>query len=663
MIVSRIGAMAGLLPWATTSVRAQTVMTEGSVPTIPSGEGASSPVLDGIPLIDEFGPVGTGDDTVTFTRWLRSGRPARLGAQMYNVAGPLIDDGAAGVIGFGVPGKTVVRRPPGLRAVNWVNLNAPRQWHFGIIWDMGGQSEGNGWGVVLGPQVSRARMEHCQFNNNRGGNLGTGLVVYGSPRRSDHLQIEIIDCVAAGNVIHGLWFTSVHDAIIARGEFHHNEGCGIRLNPFDSRPGKVPPVERVVVRGVLCHDNVGAGISAGSNDIGENGKHVYDIAGSFDAFDIMVEAVQTQNNGGYGISLDAPHSLVRDCTSTNDGGNIPSSSLAGVGAGGHGTRVINCHVKGLQTFGFDCGTTFGGAIENCSADGVRTAFNLGSFQNLSCRGLKVMNCGKALHCERVELANAEFGNQFNIVSKGLFINDLTVDLTHSDAANKPPQPIIVLVDNPEDIHIHNLRVIDPEHKASAATPLILAITNTFQIDAFEYNGSNRVVLIPRSGVLTVPDQAVAVVVGGKPVITVVQFWTQQQVGDGIAWWNVTVPARGLNAPPKVETTFSIANGSHHLEASEPLVETFAGATTGLMLGGGGRRHGRGYSAAAARLIPSDGIGTAGAAVAQIGVPLRKGAKLTISLPDGGSILGASTKPGGVVHLGEERGTWVVQNER
>jgi hypothetical protein len=582
---------------------------------------------------------------------------------VYYVAGPISDAGATQVVGIGVPGATVIRRPSGMRALNWVNLNAPRQWHFGIIWDMAGQSGANGWGVVLGPQAARARMERCQFNNNLGGNLGTGLVVYGSPRRADPLQIEIIDCGAAGNFTHGLWLTSVHDAIIARGDFHHNRGSGIFLNPFDSRPGKAPPVERVTVRDVRCHDNLGPGLHVGSNDVGQGGKHIYDIAGSFDAFDISVQNVQTWNNAGYGVALTAQRSVVRDCTSTNDASNDPRSGLAGVGAGGHGTKIINCHVKGLQTFGFDCGSAFGGAIEDCTADGVRTAFNLGSFQNLTCRRLNVVNCGKALHCVRVELANTGFDNQFNIASKGLLITELTIDLTNSDAARRPPGPVIVLMDNPEDVHIQYLRTIDREHTASAATPLIFAVTDTFQIDKFEYNGSDQVALVPQDGVLTVPDQAVSVIVRGRPTITTVQFWTQQQIGDGIAWWNLVQPANGLTAPPKAEITAVPAVRRRHVEASEPLVETFRGTMTGLMLGAGGRNHGQGYSEATARFLPTNGDGTIGIAHAQIGVPLRKGAKLRILLPGGGNILGVGISPGGAVHLSENGGRWLVEPVR
>lgn len=163
---------------------------------IPEGDAAGPPAAAEISGIESFGPVGTSDDTATFNAWLRSGEPVRFGPQHYRVAGPLADTGAARVIGFGVPGRTVIERPAGLPAVNWVVLNARETWLAGITWDMGGQSAGIGWGVVLGRNVVRARLEHCTFRNNRALQQGSGLVVYGPARREDPFRLEIIDCEA-----------------------------------------------------------------------------------------------------------------------------------------------------------------------------------------------------------------------------------------------------------------------------------------------------------------------------------------------------------------------------------------------------------------------------------------------------------------------------------
>jgi hypothetical protein len=57
-------------------------------------------------------------------------------------------------------------------------------------------------------------------------------------------------------------------------------------------------------------------------------------------------------------------------------------------------------------------------------------------------------------------------------------------------------------------------------------------------------------------------------------------------------------------------------------------------------------------------VPSNGVGTVGRAEAQIGVPLRRDARLTLTLTDGGTVLGRSVGVGGAVHLMENAGVWV-----
>ncbi len=630
----------------------------GAGAAIPSGAQPAAPPLAGVRAIGQFGPVGTTDDTATFNRWLQSGEPARLDGVTYHVPGQLHDAAAATVRGFGVPGRTVIRRPTGLKAVTWVTLRAPELWLHGITWDMNGQTGADAWGVVIAPTTRRIRLEQCAFLNNQGGRLACGAVIYGRDKASDRNQIEIVDCTASGNGFHGIWLASVADTVVARGEYHHNGGFGLRVSPFGVDPAKSATAERVTISGTRAHHNGNAGIAVGSSDRGTNARHIFDLAGAFNAIDITIRDVVTSDNGGYGVGLTARRSIVRDCVSARDGGNTPGSGLAGFGAAGVGSRLVNCRVSGHQTFGFDAGGLFEGAIENCSSDGPSTAFNLGSFRNLTCRGLKAANFKKLLNCGRVELAGDKFGNQFNVAASGLLIEDITGDITGSTAPGQPQQPIIFMLDNPENIRIKQLNVVDPAHRATAATPFAWAVSSSFWVDSYRYNGSERVTLTARQGLLVVPDQVSSAEIAGRPVIDDIRFWTQMRIADGIAWWTIVTPAAGLTVQPRLEIAAAARPGARLAAAASPVVETYDGTLTGLMFGSG-KGHGSGYARAAARILPANGIGTPGVAVAQIGVPLRRGVRLALALPDGGVVLGHTVARGGTIRLVEKSGAWAV----
>jgi hypothetical protein len=287
-----------------------------------------------------------------------------------------------------------------------------------------------------------------------------------------------------------------------------------------------------------------------------------------------------------------------------------------------------------------------------------TAFNLGSFRNLTCRGLKASNFHKLLNCARVELADEKFGDQFNVAASGLLIEDITADITASPATGPSPQPIIFMLDNPENVRIKTLAIVDPQRRSSVAAPLVWAASASFAVDSYRYNGSDRVVLSVANGLLVVPEQVATAEIPGRPVITDIRMWTQTRIGDGIAWWNVVRPATGLTAQPRVDIDAAPAPGRKLTPAEGPIVETFAGTLTGLMFGSG-KGHGSGYARATASLVPSNGVGVPGRCEAQIGVPLRHGASLVLKLPEGGSVLGRAVAPGGSVRLVEKGGAWAV----
>jgi hypothetical protein len=626
--------------------------------SIPRGAGAFAPPLDEARPISAFGPLGSNDDTATFNRWLQSGEPARFDATVYYVAGPLRDAGAPSLRGYGLPGRTIFRRPAGLTAISWVNLAAAEQWLYGIVWDMNGQTGGNGWGVEFTPSAHRIRLERCAFLNNKGGNLATGAVIQGRARAADQDDIEVVDCEASGNVGHGLWLVSVAGASVVRGAYHHNVGYGLNVNPASTNPDRFPAAERVTIFGATAHHNGNAGIVVGSYDRGEGGRHIFDPANTFDAIDVTIQNVQTSFNGGYGIAIAARRSLVQDCVSTRDGGDRPDSGLAGIGAGGVGSRLLNCRVSGRQTFGFDAGALLDGVIENCASDGPATAFNLGSFRNLICRGLRASNFSTLLNCERVELADEAFGDQFPIAGDGLLIEDVTADVTGSFTPGLPARPIIVLLDNPQNVRINRLDILDPQHRTSAAAPLAWALSDSFSVDAFSYNGSGRVVLDAPNGLLLVPDHLSVVEISGRPTIREIRGWTQAQLGDGIAWWNIRQPAEGLSAQPRLEISAEAGVGRQLKPAEDPLIETSGGKLSGLFFGGG-RAHGGGYRRASAKILPTDGQGAAGLAEAQIGAPVSQGTRLTLKLPGGGIVLGQPVVPGGTITVREKDGAWTL----
>ena len=144
-----------------------------------------------------------------------------------------------------------------------------------------------------------------------------------------------MSCAASGNGRHGIWLASVRDTLVANCELHLNGGGGISVNPFDPRPGRFPAAKRVYPEYTRTITTAADGI--GSSDIGTGDRHIRS-PGSFDVTDVVVEATRTANNGGYGVFMDAPRSVIRNGTSINDGGNNRQSGLAGVSAAGRGSR-------------------------------------------------------------------------------------------------------------------------------------------------------------------------------------------------------------------------------------------------------------------------------------------------------------------------------------
>jgi hypothetical protein len=624
------------------------------LPAVPVGPDSAPPDLSSVRPIASFGPVGGDDDTETFNRWLQSGEPARFEPITYSVSGPLRDSGTRPVRGFGAPGRTIIRFRSNPSTHDWITLGGPEHWLYGISFDVGAQASGSGWCVGFLPSAHRIRLEQCAFLNNMRQGVAVGLLISGRARADETDRIEVVDCVASGNASDGIWLTSVSDTLVARGEFHHNRRFGLNVNPFSVHASRFPEAVRVVIDGTRAHHNGSSGINVGSADAGEQGHHVFDLLGTHDAAEITVRNVVTSNNVGYGVGLIAPNSLVVGCVSTEDGGNHPESGLAGFGLAGRGTRAVDCRVVGKQTFGFDSGALFDGSLENCSTDGVPTAFNLGSFENLTCKGLKASNFQRLLTCARVEMASSKFDEAFGVVSSGLVIEDITADITGTRPNERDPGLIVSLKGNPQNVRIKELSILDPKHRFSASDSLILALSDSFAIDRYLYNGSTDVTLTAPKDVLVVPDQVTVATIRGRPAITAVHFATQEIIGTGIAWWNVIEPARDLNAPPRVDVTAVPMAGQAFIAAGPPFVQVFNGAVVGLTVQG---EHGRGYSRASARILPNDNAGTPGHAEAQIGVPLRHGARLMLRLPDGGVVLGRHVTPGGAVTLVERGGTW------
>ena len=509
---------------------------------------------DAVP-VEHFGAIGDGttDDTAAFSAAVAFGKPIRLGAKIYVVAGQWTV-AQAGAILIGVPGVTILRRGSQSGTGAWIAVQADGFRADGIIFDANRAAIGQpSWGVLVTSQCSDAQFHNCTFANAVGSLQGNGLTLQGSLTGTTHL---VQNCTFTGNEVHGLWVQACAGVEVAGCRAHDNGQYGICADFND--PQFHLKVALTRIHDNRCWANL-RGISVGNYNALNTQPPVWGNANP-DANTVAVQNNICHGNTVYGIAA-AGYNLLLEGNLLSGNGTVANAG-AGILANVNLSCVAGNLINGSGTYGIDCGGSLATDIGSNFIQGPLIGINAGGGTNIRVAHNYIQGCGDwAIAVSNVE-ADAN-GVTFGIASTGTAITGNWLSLPATSGG-------IWLRDGPQNVVISDNNVVGDAPASQALRPQ----TDSYVVSGNRYNFQSRTTINPiaLAGRQTIvcPDILEELMVtyapsGVQAMLTGYQAATLGQIGfvrvvaggNGYTQAAITIAGAGTGAT----ATAVIANGS------------------------------------------------------------------------------------------------------
>jgi hypothetical protein len=462
--------MAGLSGVAGVNASALAVTAAGATAT----RTLAAVVADAV-SVEDYGAVGDGvtDDTTALAAAVASGKPVRLGPNVYAVSGQWTIGVPTRLLG--VPGQSTLRRIGQSGNGAFISVQGASFSAQGVTFDANKQQVNvDSWGVLVTAQCTASEFNGCVFCNAAGANLGTGLVIQASdPAVCQHV---VRGCEFAANTVHGLWVQACAGVLVAENRAHDNGQYGLDIDFND--PTFTKKVHLVQILGNRAWNNV-RGIDVGNFNATNTEPPTWGNANP-DAISLLVTANLCHDNTLYGISA-AGQSLVIAGNLLVDNGTAVNG--AGILANIIDSRVIDNTIVGSATFGIDCGGSIGSDVSDNAISGAANGINCGGSQNMRVTDNVVQACSATGICvNNVETDGA--GNNFGIACSGLAITDNWIELSTTAATG------VLLRDGPQNVLVARNCFVGTTGSASAAQCLV-ADTDSLIVEGNHYNFSAR----------------------------------------------------------------------------------------------------------------------------------------------------------------------------
>jgi hypothetical protein len=550
--------------------------------------------------VEDYGAVGDGvtDDTASLAAAVASGRPVRLGPNVYAVKGQWTI-GVSTVL-LGVPGKSILRRIGQSGNGAFISVQGGNFCAEGVTFDANKQLVNiDSWDVLVTAQCTASEFNCCVFRNAAGANLGTGLVIQASdPAACQHV---VRGCEFAANTVHGLWVQACAGVLVAENRAHDNGQYGFNIDFTD--PTFTQKAHLVQILGNRAWNNV-RGIAVGNFNATNTVPPTWGNANP-DAIAILVTGNLCHGNTLYGISAAGQSLLIAGNLLVGNGTQVNG---AGILANVIDSRVIDNTIAGSATFGIDCGGSIGSDVSDNAVSGAANGINCGGSQNVRVTDNIVQACSVTGICVNNIEADATSVN-FGIACSGLAITDNWIELSTTATTG------VLLRDGPQNILVARNCFVGATGSANVVQCLV-ADTDSLIIEGNHYNFSARFTCDPVAlnslQTLVFPDiaESVMVTVAASGVQSMLSSY-QAALQGKISFVRVTAAGSGY-------TTASVAIGGAGSGAAAQAVLA-SGALLGVVVTARGSGYGP-VGTAVPVTITGDGTGAQAVAYAAPPVP-------------------------------------------
>ena len=561
--------------------------------------------------IEDFGAVGDGvtDDSAALLLAIASGKPVRLGAKTYAIAGECDIAGTSccllGIAGLSVLMRSAQTKTGTASTATWMNISSTNFYADGVTFDANVAIATNTLAVAIQPSCTRSLITRCVFQNAKGSSNGNGLTYLASdPAVTNH---HVDDCEFAFNSSNGLMVFANDGLSVTNCRAHDNTVNGIYADSHD--PTFVQKVRALHIMGNSCWNNTQVGILVG-NFVANNvftqpfryGNANPDILGA------VVSGNNCYSNGIYGIYISGRNILVSGNLCTNNSTKVTFG--AGILCDTGYCKITGNMITGATAFGIDCGGSIYTEVDSNYINGALTGLNIGGGQYCTARSNFIQDStAAAIAVQNVESDGS--GDNFGLACVGLSIVGNWITYSGSVVG-------ILIRDAAQNVRVED-NVILANSGANLVTALS-AYTDSIILRRNLLNYTTRWAVNPAlvNGVytLTVPDiaDAVSISQASAPVASI-------------------MTAQGVQAASKVTFVKVTSGGSGYTTATVTITGAGTGATASAWISGGKvigvqmSAFGSGYGAGTSVTITGDGTGAT--ATAQIGLPSWQGKELTI----------------------------------
>ena len=370
--------------------------------------------------IEDFGAAGDGvtDDSAALLAAVATGKPVRLQAKTYAIAGECDITGTVCTL-LGVPGLTILLRSAqskiGTAATpTWINVSAVDFYADGIIFDANTAITASTLAVAIQPACKKSLIIRCLFRNAMAAGYGSGLTFLPSdPALTQH---HVNDCEFTGNNVNGLNAYALDALSITNCRAHDNSGNGINVNSQD--PTFTLKIRYLHIIENTCWNN-NVGILVGNfiaNNIATQ-PFLYGNANP-DVLGTVIASNNCYSNTGYGIFISGRNILVSGNLCTNN--SSPSSYGAGILCDTGYCKISGNMISGSSPFGIDCGGSIYTEVDNNYINGTIIGLNIGGGQNCTARANFIQDCtAQAISVQNVESNGT--GDNFGLACTNLSI--------------------------------------------------------------------------------------------------------------------------------------------------------------------------------------------------------------------------------------------------
>ncbi len=552
---------------------------------------------------EAFGAVGDGvtDDTAALTAALATGKPVRLGAKTYGVAGQWVITQPGATL-LGVQGVSTLRRIAQSGNGAFIAVQADGFRADGVVFDANrGAITQDSWGVLITTLCVNSDLHRCTFANAAGAVLGSGLVIQGGTS----CRHVVMDCDFRDNAVHGLWVQAVAGVQVSGCRARNNGNYGIAADYNDSALVKKTTLVQLTAN--RCWGNV-RGISVGNYNATNLQPPFWGNANP-DAIAVLVADNLCHDNAIYGIAVSGRAILVQGNLLSNNGtmANSGAGILANIGA----SRVAGNTITGAALYGIDCGGSQASDISANQIQGGGYGINCGGGTDMRVAGNAIQDCTMWGICAN-NVETDGHGANFGMACTNLAITENWIRFTGSAGG-------VCLRDGPSNV------LIARNNFAGTAdvSGCLHADTDSVIVEANRFNGTARFICNPAANGgaqrVVFPDIAESVMLTYAPggVQQMVSAWQAMQEGH-ISFIRVT------------------SGGSGYTNASVTIGGVGSGAQASAFIAGGAvigiavTAPGSGYGPTGTTVpVTITGDGSGAQATGNAGVPLADERRLLV----------------------------------